>query len=76
MSVGHLLFAAACTAYMVVAIQFEERDLINFHGEAYRVYRSGVSMLAPWPRRKEFSAASMRSNPASDPNAQRRRAGQ
>lgn len=53
MSIGHLFFAAMCTAYIVVAIQFEERDLITFHGEPYRIYRSGVSMLAPWPRKKE-----------------------
>lgn len=53
MTFGHLYFAAMCTAYILVAIQFEERDLITFHGEAYRLYRSGVSMLTPWPKKRD-----------------------
>jgi protein-S-isoprenylcysteine O-methyltransferase Ste14 len=53
MNLGHLYFAAMCTAYILVAIHFEERDLINFHSDAYRVYRSGVSMLTPWPKKKK-----------------------
>lgn len=47
MTVGHLLFAAACTAYILVAIQFEERDLTRAYGESYRKYREQVSMLFP-----------------------------
>jgi protein-S-isoprenylcysteine O-methyltransferase Ste14 len=50
MTLGHLYFAAMCTAYMLLAIQFEERDLIRDLGEDYKVYRSGVSMLVPWPK--------------------------
>lgn len=47
MTVGHLFFAAMCTAYILVAIQFEERDLIHFYGDTYRAYRKQVSMLLP-----------------------------
>lgn len=47
MTVGHLFFAAVCTAYILVAIQFEERDLTRAYGESYRKYREQVSMLFP-----------------------------
>ncbi|HTU32192.1 MAG TPA: isoprenylcysteine carboxylmethyltransferase family protein [Candidatus Acidoferrum sp.] len=52
MTSGHLFFAVMCTGYIVVAIQFEERDLVRFYGEQYRIYRSAVSMLVPWPSKK------------------------
>ncbi len=55
MSYAHLFFAVMTTAYILVAIQLEERDLVTFHGEAYRIYRSGVSMLVPWPRKKSMA---------------------
>ena len=47
MTVGHLLFALANTAYILVALQFEERDLIAEFGATYQDYRQRVPMLVP-----------------------------
>jgi methanethiol S-methyltransferase len=50
MTVGHLLFAAVTTAYILIGIMLEERDLVELFGDDYRRYRERVSMLVPWRR--------------------------
>jgi protein-S-isoprenylcysteine O-methyltransferase Ste14 len=51
MTLGHLLFAAIGTGYVLVAVVFEERDLLRFLGEDYRRWREEIPMFLPLPRR-------------------------
>ncbi len=47
-TIGRLLFAAATTAYILIGIALDERDLVDLFGDDYRRYRARASMLFPW----------------------------
>ncbi len=52
MTWGHLFFAVMTAGFMLVAVRFEESDLIKIHGDDYRDYRSQVPMIFPRPGHK------------------------
>jgi steroid 5-alpha reductase family enzyme len=60
MTVGHLLFAAGMTVYMLLAVVFEERDLIAHFGHRYEDYRRRVPMFVP---QLGATLSAVRSNP-------------
>lgn len=45
MTLGHALFAGLMTAYMLIAVVFEERDLVAHFGEEYTEYQRKVPMF-------------------------------
>jgi methanethiol S-methyltransferase len=57
MSVGRMLFAILGTGYIVVAVRFEERDLLAQHGEAYERYAATVPRFVPRVARRRASRA-------------------
>lgn len=59
MTLAHLVFAIATTAYIVLAIQFEEHDLVKEHGAQYEAYRRTVPMLIPGRSRAHTPAVPM-----------------
>ena len=52
MTMGHLVFALGLTAYVLVGVKYEERDLERTFGDDYARYRASVPSLVPWPRPK------------------------
>jgi len=69
MTAGHLLFAAGMTAYMMLAVVFEERDLIAYFGHQYVEYRRRVPMFVPW-RSATLPAPTLDPRVVSDPSAE------
>jgi protein-S-isoprenylcysteine O-methyltransferase Ste14 len=57
MTIGHAVFGASMTAYILVGVHFEERSLLRELGESYARYRAEVPMLLPWPRPSAASRA-------------------
>jgi methanethiol S-methyltransferase len=57
MTAGHLLFAAGLSAWMLMAIHAEEKDLVALFGQDYEDYRARVGMLTPKLRGKAGAAA-------------------
>ena len=59
MTSAHLVFALATTAYILIAIRWEERDLESAFGQVYADYKSRTPMIVPrlWGRRKPNSSA-------------------
>lgn len=62
MTAAHLVFALGMTTYILIAIHFEERDLVEFH-EGYAEYRRQVPMFVP-----RFCDRSRHQEPATIPN--------
>lgn len=60
---GHVLLALGMSAYILVGVTFEERDLERAFGDRYRRYRARVPMLMP---RLRTVARSMRAGTAAD----------
>jgi protein-S-isoprenylcysteine O-methyltransferase Ste14 len=58
MTVSHLVFAVVTTAYIVIAIRLEERDLVAAFGEDYKSYRKRTPMLVPkvLPERRDVTS--------------------
>ena len=64
MTITHLFFAVATTVYILMAIQFEEKDLVSLHGDKYRDYQKRVPMIVPLRISKAFTRAPLGSEEA------------
>jgi protein-S-isoprenylcysteine O-methyltransferase Ste14 len=47
MTAGHLLLAVGMTIYVLIAIRYEERDLVHLFGADYEQYRREVGKIVP-----------------------------
>jgi protein-S-isoprenylcysteine O-methyltransferase Ste14 len=56
MTAGHLLLAAGMSAYMLIAIRLEERNLVDTFGADYLAYRETTPMLVPGTRGRKTAA--------------------
>jgi protein-S-isoprenylcysteine O-methyltransferase Ste14 len=65
MTLAHLLFAIATTGYILLAIQWEERDLAREHAASYEEYRRSVPMLVPSLRSRRAAATKSAFKPES-----------
>src|SRR5262245_43245017 len=59
MTLGHLLFAASMTFYMVLASKIEERDLVRHYGQQYEEYRRRVGAFLPRLRQQSAATAAV-----------------
>jgi protein-S-isoprenylcysteine O-methyltransferase Ste14 len=66
MTLAHLVFAVATTTYILLAIRFEEHDLVQEHGAAYERYRAQVPMLLPLLARQNRDGAERRTAATAD----------
>jgi protein-S-isoprenylcysteine O-methyltransferase Ste14 len=63
MTLAHLVFAIATSVYILVAIQFEEHDMVREFGAVYEDYQARVPMLVP------FTAGGGSPRPAAEPRS-------
>jgi methanethiol S-methyltransferase len=63
MTVAHLVFAGVTTAYILIAIRLEERDLVTAHGADYLRYRERTPMILPRPTRSQGTETAAPSAP-------------
>jgi protein-S-isoprenylcysteine O-methyltransferase Ste14 len=52
MTLAHFLFATLTTGYILTAVQFEERDLVDVFGDRYRNYKKAVPMIVPFVKKR------------------------